>query len=162
MNTVQLHDGQPFWLYAPLPNKLNHARFEDAMHHVYTLWGIEGYRDAGGTVALSWTRAQALQSLEHFWKDGGVCENDQDLPDHKKPNPAPARLCGAGMLLLGYAAWGNPQRGADVVTWADQQCGPWPHLRHSPAGKGDTVYPRDGAHVLVGLARLIYPPAPGQ
>ena len=156
MNTVQLHDGQPFWLYAPLPNKLNHERFEDVMHHVYTLWGIEGYRDAGGKVALPWTRTQALQSLEHFWKDDGVTENDQDQPDKKKPLPTPARLCGAGMLLLGYSDWGGPRRAADVVEWIDQQCGPWPQLRHSPVGKADTVYLRDCAHVLMGLAHLIY------
>jgi hypothetical protein len=158
VNTVQLHDGQPFWFYAPLPNKLNHERFEDAMHHVYTLWGIEGYRDAGGKVALSWTRAQALQSLDHFWKDGGVTENDQDLPNHKPPGAKPARLCGAGMLLLGYARWGNIRRAAQTLEWIHHQCGPWPQLRHSPTANPDTVYLRDCAHVLVGLAYLNYPP----
>jgi hypothetical protein len=156
VNTVQLHDGMPFWLYAPLPNKLNHARFEDVMHHMYTLWGIEGYRDAGGKVALPWTRLQALQSLDHFWKDGGVTENDQNPADKRTADPRAARLCGAGMLLLGYAAWGNPQRGAEVVEWCSKQCGPWPQLRHSPAGKSDTVYPRDCSHVLVGLAYLLF------
>lgn len=157
VSTVQLHGGQPFWHYAPLPNKLNHERFEDVMHHVYTLRGIEGYRDAGGKVALPWTREQALRSLDHFWKDGGVAENDQDRPDRKKPNPAPARLCGAGMLLLGYAAWGDAAHAQETLQWIEQQCGPWPQLRHSPAAAEDTVYPRDCAHVLVGLAELVYP-----
>jgi hypothetical protein len=153
---VQLHDGKPFWHYAPLPNKLNHERFEDVMHHVYTLWGIEGYRDADGKVALPWTRAQALRSLDHFGKDGGVTENDQDRPDKKKPSPAPARLCGAGMLLLGYAAWGDSRRTTETLEWIGRQCGPWPQLRHSPAAKSDTVYLRDCAHVLIGLAHLAY------
>jgi hypothetical protein len=157
VNTVQLHDGKPFWHYAPLPNKLNHQRFEDVMHHLYTLWGIEGYRDSGGKVALPSTREQTLHSLEHFWKDGGVTEYDQDLPDKKPPNPRPARLCGPGVLLLGYAAWGKPERGANVVKWMDSQCGPWLELRHSPLGNEETVYLRDCTHVLVGLARLIYP-----
>lgn len=158
VNTAQLHDGQPFWLYAPLPNKLNHERFEDVMHHVYTLWGIEGYRNMGGKVALPWSRAQALRSLDHFWKDGGVAENDQDRPDKKKPNPAPARLCGAGMLLLGYAAWGDAVHAQETLKWIDQQCGPWPQLRHSPTATADTVYLRDCAHVLFGLAQLAYRP----
>ncbi len=159
VHTVQLHDGQPFWHYAPLPNKLNHERFEDVMHHVYTLWGIEGYRDTGGKVALPWTRAQTLESLEHFWKDGGVTENDQDLPGQKPPIARPARLCGAGMLLLGYARWGDARRAARTLEWIRSQCGPWPQLRHSPGAKDDTVYLRDCAHVLVGLAYLNYPPA---
>lgn len=157
VNTMQPHDGQPFWHYAPIPNKLNSEKFEDVMHHVYTLWGIESYRDAGGKVALPWTRAQALASLDHFWMDGSVTENDQDLPNHGKPDPRPARVCGAGMLLWGYAALGNPRRAADVVEWCDRQCGPWPRLRHSPIAGPDTVYPRDCSHVLVGLARLLYP-----
>ena len=156
VHTVQLHDGQPFWLYAPLPNKLNRRGFEDLMHHVYTLWGIEAYRDAGGKVPLPWTRAQALRSLDHFWKDGGVTEFDQDPPDNKKSDTKPARLCGAGMLLLGYAAWGDPRRGVEVVQWIDKQCGPWPQLRHSPIGKPDSVMLRDCSHVLVGLAWLAY------
>jgi|GEM_PF-271756 len=158
VHTVQLHDGKPFWHYAPLPNKLNHERFEDVMHHIYTLWGIEGYRDAGGKVALPWTRTQALQSLDHFWKDGRVTENDQERPDKKAPNAAPARLCGAGMLLLGYAAWDGVERGDAVLRWISDECGPWPQLRHSPIGKEDTVYLRDCAHVLIGLARLVYSP----
>jgi hypothetical protein len=126
------------------------------MHHVYTLCGIEGYRDAGGKVPLPWTREQALRSLDHFWKDGGVTEMDQDPPDNKKSDAKPARLCGAGMLLLGYAAWGDPRRGVEVVRWIDKQCGPWPQLRHSPIGKPDTVMLRECSHVLVGLAWLAY------
>ena len=140
--------------YAPLPNKLNHRVSKTHAPCLHAV-GIEAYRDAGGKVPLPWTRKQALRSLDHFWKQGGVTEIDQDPPGKKKSDTKPARLCGAGMLLLGYAAWGNPRRAVEVVQWIDNNAVPGltPPFADRQAGHGHAprVFTRSRGIGLAGL-----------
>ena len=67
--TVTLRDGLPSWEYMAMPNRFNQSRANDLLRHIYTLWGSEIYRDLNGSVPLSWTREQMLESVEKFWKN---------------------------------------------------------------------------------------------
>ena len=166
--TVQLREGRPFWKYAPEPNRFNHDRPNDLVHHIYILWGIETYRDAGPRVKLPWTRAQAIESVDCFWRDGRMCAFPQDQKETTslESKCKPPRLWSAGMMLAFYARWGSHRQAARTFEAIGEALGPWPKLRLRPreAGGSDTFYPRHGAHALMGLARHAFrgsdPPKP--
>ncbi len=154
--TVTLRDGAPFWDYITPPhNTVGFQRPNDLIHQAYILWGAETYRDLGGAVALPWTRAKAMESLDRFWKDGTIRFFAQDEPGVKPGNrEQPANLWGAGMLLACQARWGTPEQSRRCFEAICRSYGPFPTLRVLPVGAGGdgTFYPRDGAHVLFGLA----------
>lgn len=155
VSTVELRDGQPFWLYAPLPNKANNRRPNDLLHHCYTLWGIERYRDCGGRVPLPWTREGAIRSAERFWREGKLCEyTEKDSPGQ---SPAPARLWSAGMMLACCAQFGDTAGAGACLRAIQENYGPWPQLRTDPKAGPDKAFPRDSAHVLIGLALHAFP-----
>src|SRR5262249_20269372 len=82
VNTVNPPNGAPYWLYIPMPNRYNRKSPNDLVHQVYTLWGIETYRDCGGRVKLPWTRAQAIESVDRFVHDGRVFSLASDETVH--------------------------------------------------------------------------------
>lgn len=57
--TAELRQGLPFWDYRP---KHEQTQQNDVLHHIYTLLGIEMFRDYGERIKLSWTREQAIAS----------------------------------------------------------------------------------------------------
>lgn len=61
----------PIWAYSDV------TRFDnDLLHHTYTVWGIEAYREAGGSVP--WPREQVARTVAEFngskddWQMGSV------------------------------------------------------------------------------------------
>ena len=152
--TVELREGLPFWDYRPnyKPKQPN-----DLLHHIYTLWGIETYRDCGVHVQLTWTRAQAIASVDKFWKNGQTMEYPQDVTytgDQENYNNAHSSLWGAGSTSAAYAQWGQREKAKQVLEAIARDYGPWPRLQlHAGAAtKSENFYPRDAAHVLWGEA----------
>ncbi|MEN6405468.1 MAG: hypothetical protein ABFC77_03250 [Thermoguttaceae bacterium] len=155
--TMIMRKGLPYWLYCPQPNKFNYKHSNDLLHHVYTLWGIETYRDYGGRVKLPWTRAQAIESVDRFVKDGQICALPQDVGIERRFKPL--RLWDVGMILAFYGKWGQPQQSQQVLDAAEKMA-PWPHLPLFPMEKtGDSsFYPRHAAHLLYGLSLYCFSP----
>jgi hypothetical protein len=162
--TVALREGAPYWDYVPAPNVFSHQWPNDLIHHVYTLWGIELYRDCGGHVRLPWTRGQAVESVDRFWRDGRICRFAQDVvyseavyskTDADLRN-MPPRLWSPGMMLAFYGKWGDEARASRAFDAICRVYGPWPKLRLYPRDSceadDDSFYPRYAAHVLYGLA----------
>lgn len=176
--TVGLRDGLPYWAYMPLPNFRNSDRPNDLIHHVYTLWGVEVYRDCGGTVRLPWNCEQAVGSLDRFWREGRIVEFPEVLSTTRpagssqpagtsrsatpgKPSGvanSPAILWSAGMLLGGYARWGDRAGASRTLEAIKRDYGPWPNLRlYPPERSGDNgFYSRYAAHVLLGMAWHVF------
>jgi hypothetical protein len=156
VSTVELRDGAPFWKYTPLPNRYNKLSPNDLVHQVYTLWGIETYRDAQGPVAITWTRADAVRSVDQFWRAGAPAEFSQDSGPLSVKQPA--RLWCAGMMLAFYAHWGSAKQAEDCFLAIHDRYGPWPRMQLRPvADSADTsFYPRHAAHVLYGLSLECY------
>jgi hypothetical protein len=155
VNTVRLRDGRPYWDYMAVPNVLNLQRPNDLVHHVYTVWGIETYRDCGGRVELPWTRAAACSSINAFWNRDIVCDFPQDVVHEgakKGYHAKPAVLWSAGMMLAGYAKWGDRDQACRALRAIGRDYGPLPRLRLYPNVEDDTFHPRQAAHVLLGLA----------
>ena len=155
VKTVQLRDGCPFWDYLPQPNKLKSRRPNDAVHQAYILWGMETYREQGGAVVPTWTRAQAMNSIEKFWRDHQLYFFAQDEPNWSdRAKTQPANLWGSGMVLACYARWGSRQQVSRSRTSLIAAHGPLPKQREYPSTYRDDArfFPRHAAHVLFGLA----------
>lgn len=151
VNTVEIRNGAPFWRYLPLPNRYNRKSPNDLVHQVYILWGMETYRDCGGPVALPWTRAQAVESLDRFLHDSRVFSLASD------ETPASSQksiLWGTGAMLAFYARYGTEDQAARAYDALVREHGPMPSLRLYPAGssKDESFYPRHAAHALWGMA----------
>ncbi|MDZ4819743.1 MAG: hypothetical protein SGJ20_12310 [Planctomycetota bacterium] len=168
VSTVERRKGQPFWKYAPLPNRFNLDRPNDLLHHAYTLWGIETYRDAKGPVEIPWTRAEAVSSMDKFWRDGVPQEYPQNGGTLAK---LPARLWSVGMMLAFYAQFGSEKQAADCFGAIRDRYGKWPQLQLLPVATkavektatqkanvqaNAPFIPRQAAHVLYGLAIECY------
>ena len=157
--TLRPREGRPYWDYLAPPNRLKSDRPNDLTHHIYTLWGIEMYRDLGGKVALPWSRKQARDSVEWFWKDERMCNYPRDeLRIAKAGNREyPSVLWGPGSLLAFYGHWGTEAEATHCFDVLQKSYGSWPRQWHYPPGFGqkkddDTFYARHAAHVLLGLA----------
>lgn len=166
VTTVELRQGFPFWDYRQTRGPADPKRPNDLIHHVYTLWGIETYRDCGGTVKLPWTRTQAIESVDRFWRDGRIAEFPQDVVYTDKQagfSKQPAILWSAGMMLAAYAKWGDEPHAKQAFEAIDHAYGPMPqlHIRVTDASKDEAFYPRQAAHVLWALALYAFEPAPG-
>jgi len=157
VSTVEIRDGQPFWLYAPEPNKLNHHRPNDLLHHFYTLWGIERYRDCGGRVPLPWSREAALRTADRFWTDGKLCDYEYVKDKASGCPPVSARLWSAGMMLAFCAKYGDTAQAEKCLRAIQQDYGPWPQLSCAPKAGVKNVFPRQSSHVLLGLAFHAFP-----
>jgi hypothetical protein len=154
VSTVELRQGLPFWDYRPnyKPQQPN-----DLLHHIYTLWGIETYRDCGGRIKLPWTRDQAIASVDEFWKDGQIMEYPHDMiyiGDQKPFNNTRSTLWGGGSMAAAYAEWGKREKAKQALEAIERDYGPWPvlQLRAGAEKKSKDFYPRDAAHVLWGQA----------
>ncbi len=160
IGTGTLRGGAPYWDYiAPPNNPVKFQRPNDLVHQAYIIWGLENYREAGGSVKLPWTQAQALESMDRFWKDGTLRFFAQDEATVKQSSrEAPANLWGAGMLLASYARWGSPEQSRRCFTAICEAYGPFPRMRVLPRAVSEDgqFYPRDNAHVLFGLAYAAY------
>lgn len=129
-------------------------RLNDAVHHAYTLWGMESYRGSGGMVPIPWTPQDAANSLEGFHRRGRLLEN---IPAQAAKRPQrPMRLWGAGMCLAVLA------RHASLPVlrrWYDRvirlyMAGAGPTLY--PGAPAGVTYPRYAAHLLLGLAETMH------
>jgi hypothetical protein len=154
VSTVELRQGLPFWDYRPnyQPSQPN-----DLLHHIYTLWGIETYRDCGGRVKLPWTREQAIASVDKFWKNGQLMNYPQDVVytgDQEQYDSTSSTLWGAGSMTAAYAEWGKREKAKQTLEAIARDYGPWPNLQllAGAAKKSTDFYPRDAAHVLWGQA----------
>lgn len=156
VHTVQMRDGAPYWRYAPLPNKFNHDRPNDALHQVYTLWGIELYRDHFDRVMIPWTRDQSIESVDRYTREGKPYLLPQDVPKHRKAARLD-RLWGRGMVLAFYARWADQARARNALTQLMTYYGDWPHLVEWPSDPADAAfYPRQAAHVLLGVSIMAF------
>ncbi|MCZ2342731.1 MAG: hypothetical protein LC104_13215 [Bacteroidales bacterium] len=159
LRTVERRGGLPYWPYTPLPNKLNRKAANDLVHHAYIVWGVEAYRDFAANVTIPWTRKQALQSFDAFWRDGTLGRFGTDDPDVTAAQlQAAPRLWGTGMALAVCARYGSPAQADAVYRELLRQHGPLPKLRLSSAAKVGSApfYPRHAAHVLLGLAHAAF------
>jgi hypothetical protein len=152
-----MRDGAPFWRYVAVPNAIKSDRGNDLIHQAYILWGLETFRDCGGT--LPWSRANALESLRRNWKGDRLCFYPMDEPNMKPGNrEAPANLWGAGMLLAFEGRWGSATEAARCFAAITKSYGPFPRVRVLPIEVSDDgeFYARDAAHVLFGLAHAAF------
>ncbi len=163
VDTVVLREGEPFWKYAPVPNRLNHDRPNDLVHHVYTLFGIERYRETdGGTVEIPWTREAAVASVDRFlaWSEDENPEPSRilELPESDVPGARGARLWGAGAMLGFYGYAGADAKARQVFGLIAKDYGPFPELSWVPSVSGKSIpsYLRHDAHVLHGLALVLF------
>lgn len=123
VNTVELHNGVPYWRYLPLPNRYNRKSPNDLVHQVYILWGIETYSECGGRVELPWARKQAIESVDRFLHEGRVFS----LAADEKPNSSQKSiLWGTGSMLAFYAKWGNEEQAARAFDALVKEHGPLP------------------------------------
>lgn len=157
--------GLAYWNYIAPTDQNQSSKPNDLLHHIYTLWGLEMYRDLGGPVALPWTRAQARESVEKFWKGDRMCQYAVDEMRIAKTGNReyPSIVWGTGSLLAFYGKWGSAVQAAHCQEVIVRSYGPWPDLRlypptfGPPAHKDDTrFYPRHAAHNLLGLAYAAY------
>lgn len=163
VNTVELRAGSPFWDYMAWPNIRNLRRPNDLVHHVYTVMGIETYRDCRSRLQLPWTRTGALRSLDSFWADDQIRQFPQGgryAATQSSLGQQPAILWGVGAMLAGYASWADRDDAARTLAAIQRDYGPIPNLRLRPQGPGSRqrFYPRQAAHVLRGLALYTYGP----
>ena len=158
VSTVKRRDGAPFWDYAAPGNRYHNTHPNDLVHHVYTLWGIETYRDAKGSVTIPWSRSEAIQSVNEFYRNGIPFEHAPNGAKSDKNTAQPARLWGIGMALAFYAKWDAKPQAEAYFRSIQERYGTWPRLHLYPATKpGDgTFYPRHAAHVLYGLSLLCH------
>ncbi|MDX9880492.1 MAG: hypothetical protein RBS73_00405 [Prolixibacteraceae bacterium] len=154
--TVELRQDLPFWDYRPGHDP---KRANDVLHHIYTILGIEMYRDYGGRVKLPWTREQAIASVDQFWKDGQIMEFPQDIiytGEQVRFNSARSSQWGAGSVVAAYAYWGEFEKAKQALETIQRDYGTWPHLQLSPGRKSDVFFPRDSSHVLWGQAVYLF------
>jgi hypothetical protein len=137
----------PSWPYLvagepPRPN--------DAVHHAYTVWGLERYREADGGRAIPWSTDTAAASCAAFLAG----ERALEVPVGVAQEGAhPARLWGVGMCLAVTARWGATRDATRFANIAGAYDGPGgPRIR--PDAPATSVYPRHVAHLLLGLAEL--------
>jgi hypothetical protein len=140
------HD--PAWPYI---NDGRSMRANDAVHHAYTIWGLERYRGNDGLVRLPWTAAKSAASCRAFFRNGIFTE----LPRRKHEPPGrTARLWGAGMLLAVVARYGKIDEAVAMAAAIRDTYASSTGLRLLPDDHSGSVYPRHVAHVLLGLAEL--------
>jgi hypothetical protein len=146
----------PFWPYIAEGDRTARSSPNDLVHHVYILWGLEIYRQYGGSVAIPWTTETAVDSLRSFLRDGVVYEYPQTVPygdeAGKETREAPARLWGVGAAIGFAAASGRPDTATQFATQLETRYARPPY-RLTPAAD-ERFYPRHIAHVLWGLAEL--------
>lgn len=151
VNTVKMREGAPYWLYLPMPNRYNRRSPNDLVHQVYTLWGIEVYRDCGGRVKLPWTRKQAIESVDRYLHDGRVFSLAKDeIPNSNQKSV----LWGTGSMLAFYGKWGSKGQASHAFEALVREHGPLPSLRLYPrdSSKDDKFFPRQAVHALWGMA----------
>jgi len=155
VNTVQMRRGAPFWDYMPIPNKFNNRQTpNDLVHQVYILWGTEVYRDCVGTARLPWTRAQALASLDRYWRNGLIYNFPQDVTYTEKKEiygDQKALLWGAGAMLAFHARYGSETQASHTLdTFVRAYDPPRVWLSPQAGSKNAHFYPRHAAHALWG------------
>lgn len=158
IGTAELRGDLPFWLYTPRPNKLNAGRPNDLLHHAYILWGIEAYRDFAPDAKFTWSREQALKSLDTFWRDNVLYDfATSDCIGKPAQAKSPPRLWGTGMALAVYAKYGSAEQTERITRELLRQHGPLPNLRRtSSKSEKPAFYRRHAAHALFGLAHAGY------
>ena len=156
VTNAQWHDDGPFWNYAEAVPRL---RPNDAVHHAYVIWGMEAYRDGGGTVEIPWTTRQGVNTLSWFAADGVPVEFPAWLPVTNPARPtAPMRLWGAGMILAVLARYGSrDSTRAWLATVRDAYGVPRTVSLLPMTGGADVpFYHRHAAHLLFGLSQLAF------
>lgn len=137
----------PSWDYIvgadpPRPN--------DAVHHAYTIWGLERYRECGGSRLVPWQAEDAAASCTAHLSGTQATEWPVGT---ERTGMSSARLWGVGMCLAVVARWGTASCAAKFAKAAEAYLGPLgPRVR--PDAPPSSVYPRHTVHLLLGLAEL--------
>lgn len=153
-DTAELRNGSPFWNYWP-----RNSIFDpnDTAHHGYTLLGMELYRDFRNRIPLRWSRAQSVQSLDTFIRNGKLYAYPQDVTytgQQAFRSTEPTRLWGAGTQLYLYGLWSDSAHTQMVYSAIQKDYGPIPDLILYPPNfsPDKNFYARYAVHVLWGLA----------
>ncbi len=154
IDSAELRNGAPFWAYYPRNGVFDP---NDLVHHGYALYGIELYRDHRSHVSLRWSRSQAVQSLDAFWRNGNLYNYPQDVTYSGADafrTTEPALLWGAGTQLFLYSIWSDPGRTALAYQAIQNSYGAIPDLKLWPPTFSQDVnfYHRYAARVVWGLA----------
>lgn len=155
--------GLPYWNYIPRPNAINQDEPNDAVHHVYILWGMERVRDSEGVgVILPYSRRQAAESLRPFLKHGILFDYPQDVTytgAQSAYTTRPMILWGTGALLAWFSAF-DPSTPllSEIQLAIARDYGSFPDLRLWPSSfsSDSKFYPRFAAHILWGQSRFAY------
>ena len=147
--SATLRDGAPFWTYQ-VP--VDHPDPNDLVHHVYILWGLEIYREAGGAEPITWSRTDSLNSVRRFWSAGVLHQLPSDEVYNNVYDTLGAEAWGAGMALAFVSRWGTPEDALAIRQHITTGYGDFPLIRRFPGTTDPTFYRRWTSHVLWGLA----------
>jgi len=160
--TMHLREKRPYWQYISVPNRMNHDEPNDAVHHVFILWGLERIRDLKiSEWIFPYTRKQAINSLQSFFVNNIAYDYPQDFVYTKLHYTRPMGLWGLGgcLAFLGEFRSMDDSLALDLWLRLKEAYGPWPKIRVFPISysTNDNFYPRQAAFVLWGIACINYP-----
>ncbi len=157
--------GNPFWYYLGDKRPSNaFVRPNDLVHESYLVYGLANYAIYGGRLATRIDLFKLLLSLNRFLDDENRAyefpRNWNPSPDREELRHRPARLWGVGYALFVSAYIEdylglNPSLSVRLLYalrpyWSGQGWSFRP-------GETSPFYPRQVAHVLVGLSSLLFP-----
>lgn len=161
LNETRYADGMPMWTYHSERSDI-YPRFRDIpndlLHHVYTLWGLELYRRAGGAVPLPFTLRDASRAIRDCLKDGRMMLVPQSWPAADQVpgfETIPSNLWGVGSAIGAAAEFGDMALAKTCFKIATRDYGPIDDLREYPLWyqpKESPSYGRSVANVVWGLA----------
>lgn len=155
----------PYWPYTTGRRYDGPSYPNDLVHQVYIVMGLEAVRESG-LMQLPWRRRAAARSLLPFLSEGKIYAYPQDVAyeSNETFGDDPAQLWSPGALLAYLGMYGDPfNQTPEVIRVVRNDYGPlgsprvWP--RSAPEEdtyQDDTYYPRHGAHLLWGLAEVIW------
>lgn len=157
METVILKDGIPYWHYVINTDKSNEPRLNDLVHHIYTLWGVEEYRDHFDRITIQFSRDDSIASVDSYMRENKIYsfpQNQVYTGVQEQFNERPSNLWGVGMQLAFYSKYGKEERAKKCYKVIENEYGPIPSLRMWPMefSKDDKFYERYAVHVLLGIA----------
>lgn len=151
IRSTSMRHNAPFWPYHFLKNgEPSKGQGNDAVHHIYIVWGMELYRELRRPDRLPWTRQQSEESVARFWRHEKQYYWPQDVGSSQKLD----RLYGVGLTLAFHSTFGNASKAERVLRciYRDYR---WPDLSEWPQ-KGGPFLPRPASHALYGMACIYF------